>query len=194
MQRLHHQFCAAHNEVAVYRPAERSTPLSMRASCFTPRVKARPVSDDEPSSYTEAMSRPDAAQWRAAIDSELDSLRRTGTWTLTPLAAGRQAIGSRWVLKIKRKADGTIDKYKARLVAKGYAQKAGIDYDETFAPVAKFTSIRMLLALAAHHDLEIHQMDVKTAFLNGDLDVDIYHGAAGGIQHAGCTRRTATGV
>ena len=120
------------------------------------------------------MSRPDAAQWRAAIDSELDSLKRAGTWTLTPLIAGRQAIGSRWVLKIKRKADGTVDKYKARLVAKGYAQKAGIDYDETFAPVAKFTSIRMLLALAAHHDFEIHHMDVKTAFLNGDLDVDIY--------------------
>ena len=142
--------------------------------CFTPRVQAKTYDDDEPSSYTEAMSTPDAAQWRAAIDSELDSLKRTGTWTLTPLAAGRQAIGSRWVLRIKRKADGTVDKYKARLVAKGYAQKAGTDYDETFAPVAKFTSIRMLLALAAHHDFEIHQMDVKTAFLNGDLDVDIY--------------------
>ena len=130
--------------------------------------------DDEPSSYTEAMSRPDAAQWRAAIESELDSLKRTGTWTLTPLGAGRQAIGSRWVLKIKRKADGTVDKYKARLVAKGYAQKAGVDYDETFAPVAKFTSIRMLLALAAHHDFDIHHMDVKTAFLNGDLEEVIY--------------------
>ena len=131
--------------------------------------------DDEPRTYAEAMSRPDAASWRrAAVESELDSLRRAGTWTLTPLAAGRTAIGCKWVFKIKRRADGSIDKYKARLVAKGYSQRAGIDYDETFAPVAKFTSIRMLLALAAHYDFEVHQMDVHTAFLNGDLDVDIY--------------------
>jgi hypothetical protein len=155
-------------------PSSRALDSSQHARILHTESASETCGDDEPSSYTEAMSRPDAAQWRAAIDSELDSLKRTGTWTLTPLVAGRQAIGSRWVLKIKRKADGTVDKYKARLVAKGYAQKAGIDYDETFAPVAKFTSIRMLLALAAHHDFEIHQMDVKTAFLNGDLDVDIY--------------------
>ena len=155
-------------------PSSRALDSSQHARILLTERANDACGDDEPSSYTEAMSRPDAAQWRAAIDSELDSLKRTGTWTLTPLGAGRHAIGSRWVLKIKRKADGTVDKYKARLVAKGYAQKAGIDYDETFAPVAKFTSIRMLLALAAHHDLEIHQMDVKTAFLNGDLDVDIY--------------------
>ena len=155
-------------------PSSRALDSSQHARVLHTESASETYDDDEPSSYTEAMSRPDAAQWRAAIDSELDSLKRTGTWTLTPPAAGRQAIGSRWVLKIKRKADGTVDKYKARLVAQGYAQKAGIDYDETFAPVAKFTSIRMLLALAAHHDFEIHQMDVKTAFLNGDLDVDIY--------------------
>ena len=130
--------------------------------------------DDEPRTYAEAMSRPDAAMWRVAVDSELDSLRRAGTWTLTPLPADRHAIGCKWVFKIKRQADGSIDKYKARLVAKGYSQQPGIDYDETFAPVAKFTSIRMLLALAAHYDFEVHQMDVRSAFLNGDLDVDIY--------------------
>ena len=155
-------------------PSSRALDSTQHVRILYTESASETCGDDEPSSYSEAMSRPDAAQWKAAIDSELDSLKRTGTWTLTPLAAGRQAIGSRWVLKIKRKADGTVDKYKARLVAKGYAQKAGIDYDETFAPVAKFTSIRMLLALAAHHDFEIHHMDVKTAFLNGDLDVDIY--------------------
>jgi hypothetical protein len=155
-------------------PSSRALDASQHPRVLHAEISSGTYDDDEPSSYSEAMSRPDAAHWRAAIDSELDSLKRTGTWTLTPLASGRQTIGSRWVLKIKRKADGTVDKYKARLVAKGYAQKAGIDYDETFAPVAKFTSIRMLLALAAHHDFEIHQMDVKTAFLNGDLDVDIY--------------------
>jgi transposase InsO family protein len=155
-------------------PSSRALDSSHHARVLHTEMECDTCDGDEPRSYTEAMSRPDATQWRAAIDSELDSLKRTGTWTLTPLPAGRQAIGSRWVLKIKRKADGTVDKYKARLVAKGYAQKAGIDYDETFAPVAKFTSIRMLLALAARYDLEIHQMDVRTAFLNGDLDVDIY--------------------
>ena len=146
--------------------------------------------DDEPRTYAEAMRRPDTATWLLAVEAELDSLRRAGTWTLTPLAAGRHAIGCKWVFKIKRHADGSIDKYKARLVAKGYSQQAGIDFGETFAPVAKFTSIRMLLALAAHYDFEVHQMDVRSAFLNGDLDVDIYmqqpegytDGSSGGQQ------------
>jgi transposase InsO family protein len=130
--------------------------------------------DDDPVTYAKAMSRDDHGQWQAAMESELDSIHRTGTWTLTDLPKGRQPIGCKWVYKIKRKADGSVDRYKARLVAKGFSQKEGVDYKETFAPVAKFTSIRLLLALAAREDYEIHQMDVKTAFLHGDLDVDIY--------------------
>ena len=129
---------------------------------------------DEPTTYAEAMSRPDADLWLAAIKAEYQSLQTTGTYRLTRLPAGRQAIGCKWVFKIKRHADGSIDRYKARLVAKGFSQKEGLDYKETFAPVAKFASIRTMLALAAHQDYEIHQMDVKTAFLNGDLDVEIY--------------------
>jgi hypothetical protein len=130
--------------------------------------------EDDPVTFSEAMSRSDSDQWETAMEAELDSIHRTGTWVLTDLPKGRQAIGCKWVFKIKRTADGSVDRYKARLVAKGFSQKEGVDYKETFAPVAKFTSIRLLLALAAQRDYEIHQMDVKTAFLHGDLDVDIY--------------------
>jgi hypothetical protein len=120
--------------------------------------------EDDPVTYSQAMSRSDSDQWEAAMEAELDSIHRTGTWVLTDLPKGRQAIGSKWEFKIKRKADGSVDRYKARLVAKGFSQKEGVDYKETFAPVAKFTSIRLLLALAAQQDYEIHQMDVKTAW------------------------------
>ena len=82
-------------------------------------------------------------------------------------------MGSKWVLKVKRNADGTVDRFKARLVAQGYTQTQGVDYNEVYAPVARYSAIRSLLALANAHDLEIHQMDVKTAFHNGNLDYDI---------------------
>ena len=116
----------------------------------------------------------DRDKWEHAAQDEMDSIQQAGTWTLTPLPADRQAIGCKWVFKIKRKADGSVDRYKMRLVAKGFSQKPGIDFEETFAPVAKFATIRALLSVAAHYDLEIHQMDVRTAFLNGDLEQDIY--------------------
>jgi hypothetical protein len=105
---------------------------------------------------------------------EIASTTAANTWQLVPLPDGRVAIGCKWVFKIKRRADGSIDRYKARLVAKGFSQKEGLDYKETFAPVARMPSLRALLAIAAAQDLEIHQMDVKTAFLNGDLEEDIY--------------------
>jgi transposase InsO family protein len=129
---------------------------------------------EEPTSFAEAMGSADHDKWEQAAKDEMDSIQQAGTWTLTPLPAGRQAIGCKWVFKVKRKADGTVDRYKMRLVAKGFSQKPGVDYEETFAPVAKFATIRALLSMAAHYDLEIHQMDVRTAFLNGDLEQDIY--------------------
>ncbi|KAG3155759.1 hypothetical protein PI126_g9026 [Phytophthora idaei] len=127
-----------------------------------------------PTTFKSAMESSNAAKWKEACDSEMESLRKNGTWILVPLPKGRNAIGNRWVFRIKENQDGEIERFKARLVAKGFSQKYGIDYDETFAPVAKFTSIRTLLSLAAKYNLTVHQMDVKTAFLNGLLDEDIY--------------------
>ena len=132
-----------------------------------------PYSDD-PLTLAEAMELPDADEWKHAAQAEYDSLLKAGTYTLTVLPPGRRAIGCKWVLTKKRRADGSVDRYKARLVAQGYLQKKGIDYNETFAPVVKFASLRLLLAYAAYKDLEIHQMDVKTAYLNGDIDAEIY--------------------
>jgi transposase InsO family protein len=146
---------------------------------------ATAAANDDPSTFSEAMNRNDQDKWEAAMKDEYDSIQSAGTWTLVALPAGRHAIGCKWVFKLKRKADGTIDRYKARLVAKGYAQKAGVDYDETFAPVAKFSAIRALLSMAAYYDFEIHQMDVKTAFLNGDLDHVIYMTQPEGFAVAG---------
>ena len=91
-----------------------------------------------------------------------------------PPPEDKNIIGNRWVFKVKRKSDGSIDRFKARLVAKGFSQEQGIDYQEVFAPVVRYDAIRSLLALANHQDLEIHQMDIKTAFLQGELDTEVY--------------------
>ncbi len=92
---------------------------------------------------------------------EYDSLMTNNTWTLVPLPAGRKPVSCKWVFKVKQGANGEVEHYKARLVARGFTQTYGVDYNETFAPVAKFTSIRCILALAALEDMEIHRMDVK---------------------------------
>ena len=123
----------------------------------------------DPLTYREAMGSDLADEWQSACQYEIDALAKNGTWTLVDLPTGRKAVKSKWVFK--RKSDG---RFRARLVAKGFTQVQGIDYDETFSPVARFESLRLLLALAALEDWEIHQMDVKSAFLNGLLDEEIY--------------------
>src|SRR5271154_1252957 len=129
---------------------------------------------DEPSSYQDAMSRHDAKKWYNSMLSELQSLHDNKTWILVDLPYGRKVIGTKWVYKIKVDGMNIIDRYKSRLVAKGYAQIVGLDFEETWAPVVRIESVRTLLAIAALMNLYILHIDAKTAFLNGDCDVDIY--------------------
>ncbi|KAM1078563.1 hypothetical protein ACFX15_025113 [Malus domestica] len=136
----------------------------------------------EPNSYTEAAKHP---HWCKAMDEELQALQANDTWTLSPLPSGKVPIGCRWVYKIKRKSDGSIERYKARLVAKGYTQLEGIDYHDTFSPTAKLVTFRCLLALAATHSWSLHHLDVHNAFLHGDLMEEIYMLPPPGLRRQG---------
>ena len=126
-----------------------------------------------PATFEEATASEEAGDWKRAMDEEVSALQDNNTYTLTTLPPGRKCIGGRWVYNIKPGINNE-PKYKARFVAKGYTQVADIDYGETFAPTARMTSIRMLLQVAVHHDMIIHQMDVKSAYLNSDIDRDLY--------------------
>ena len=130
--------------------------------------------EEDPSNLHEALTSLDADLWQEAINDEMESLESNKTWHLVDLPPGCKAIGCKWILKKKLKPDGTVDKYKARLVAKGFRQRENIDFFDTFSPVTRITSIRVLIALASLHGLVVHQMDVKTAFLNGELEEEIY--------------------
>nr|GEU31627.1 peroxidase 9 [Tanacetum cinerariifolium] len=130
--------------------------------------------ENEPTSYREAVTSSKWNQWKEAIKSEIDYILQNHTWELVDLAPGCKPLGYKWIFKKKMKADGTIDKYKSRLVIKGYRQRDGLDYFDTYSPITRITSIRMVLAIAALRNLEVHQMDVNTAFLNGDLEEGIY--------------------
>ena len=130
--------------------------------------------EDDPKTYSEAMSSRDSSFWKEAIDDEMDSINGNNTWVLVDLPKGSKPIGCKWVFRRKYDTNHNVHSFKARLVAKGYKQKEGMDYFDTYAPVARITSIRVLFALASIYHLHVHQMDVKTAFLNGDLNEEIY--------------------
>ena len=128
----------------------------------------------EPESFQEAQTHKDRGSWMKAMQEEMESLQKNNTYELVKLPKGRKALRNKWVYKLKKDGRGDLVKYKARLVVKGFGQKKGIDFDEIFSPVVKLSSIRIILGLATNQDLEIEQLDVKTAFLHGDLEEEIY--------------------
>lgn len=129
------------------------------------------MADSTPMHFEDAVQ---DKNWRQAMDEEMNSIRKNNTWELTTLPKGKQTVTVKWIFKEKKNAKGEVEKYKARLVAKGFSQRAGIDYEEVFAPVARMETIRLVISLAAQQGWKIHQMVVKSAFLNGTLEEEVY--------------------
>ena len=134
----------------------------------------------EPHSYREASSNP---LWQAAMTEELDVLSRNRNWDLVDLPPDKSMVGCKWVFKIKTRSDGSIERYKACLVAKSFTQEYGIDYEETFAPIPRLSSVRTLLTVAASRQWKLFQMDVKNAFPNGDFSEEVYMQPLTGLSH-----------
>ncbi|KAI3767934.1 hypothetical protein L2E82_18363 [Cichorium intybus] len=180
------------SEDGVADDAETSTPTIRRST----RVRRPPVryspsanyllltENGEPESYPEALRMKDSIQWKRAMEDELSSLDKNQTWSLVKLPAGKKALQNKWVFRVKDEIDGS-KRYKARLVVKGFQQKRGVDYNEIFSPVVKMTTIRMVLGIVASEDLHLEQLDVKTAFLHGDLEEDIYMAQPEGFPTVG---------
>jgi len=122
----------------------------------------------------EALASTDKEKWSDAMEKEMESLHGNDVWDLVELPKDRKAVGSKWVFKLKVSADGSVERHKARLVAQGFSQKFGADYDETFCPVVRLESLRTVIALAVQNGLKLHQVDVTTAFLNGELEEEVY--------------------
>ncbi|KAJ7971862.1 Retrovirus-related Pol polyprotein from transposon TNT 1-94 [Quillaja saponaria] len=141
-------------------------PIAIRKAVRT--CTHHPISNHD---WKEALADP---KWEDAMVEEMKALSKNDTWELASLPHGKRAVGCKWVFTIKKKADGTIERYKARLVARGFTQTYGVDYQETFAPVAKMNSIRVLISCAANLGWDLQQLDVKNAFLHGDLAEEVY--------------------
>ena len=128
----------------------------------------------EPNTVKKALSCPEKEDWKEAMEAEYKSLCANQVWDLVPPPENCKTISSKWVYKCKRGENGDVERYKARLVAQGYTQRPGIDYEETSSPVVRFESVRSVIALDVHKDMKLHQMDVKTAFLNGELSEEVF--------------------
>ena len=137
---------------------------------------------NDPSSFQEAITSAEKDQWVAAMEDEMKSLDEQNTWELVTKPTGVKVLGNRWVYRTKLNSDGSVDRHKARLVIKGYHQRYGIDYEETFSSVCRYETIRTVLAMAAEDNMQIKQMDVKTAFLYGELKEDVYMAQPEGFE------------
>jgi histone deacetylase 1/2 len=140
----------------IHRPKQRTDgTVAWLAACIAQSV-ANPCA--EPRHFRAALGIP---HWRAAMEQEFDALQKNNTWHLVPPVPGANVIDSKWVFKVKRHSDGSIERYKARLVAKGFKQRYGLDYEDTFSPVVKPTTIRLLLSLAVNRRWALRQLDAK---------------------------------
>ncbi|KAL5776888.1 hypothetical protein ACOSP7_009814 [Xanthoceras sorbifolium] len=148
-----------------------------KAGVFKPKVwifekvAASDLAQIEPSTIKQALQSP---EWTQAMELEYKALQKNHTWSLVPPSSHHKVIGCKWVFKLKLKQDGSIERHKARLVAKGFHQTAGLDYFETFSPIVKPTAIRIVLSLAISFNWPIRQLDIHNAFLNGDLQEEVY--------------------
>ncbi|GAA0144190.1 transmembrane signal receptor [Lithospermum erythrorhizon] len=129
------------------------------------------TTEEDPIHFDEAVK---YKKWRVAMDAEIQSIVKNKTWSLTKLPKNGKKIGMKWIYKTKKDENGNVIKHKARLVAKGYVQKEGIDYSEVFAPVARMDIVRMILSIAANQGWMVHQLDVKSAFLHGELIEEVF--------------------
>ena len=130
--------------------------------------------EDDPINFHQAKLDYDSQQWIDAMNEEYKSMQDNDVWDLVPLPKGVKPICCKWIFKTKRDSKGDVERYKARLVAKGFTQNEGIDFKETFFPVSTKDSFRTVMTLVAYFDIELHQMDVKTTFLNDNIDETIY--------------------
>ncbi|KAJ0440838.1 putative RNA-directed DNA polymerase [Helianthus annuus] len=141
--------------------------LSFENMCFTASLNKT----IEPSTYEETVGDP---RWVEAMNKEMDALFRNNTWILTDLPQGRKAIGCKWVYRVKYKSNGEVERFKARLVAKGFNQREGLDFGETFSPVVKMVTVRIVITLAVFYGWSLYQLDVDNAFLHGTITEDVY--------------------
>ena len=129
------------------------------------------IIDSEPTTFEEANK---LQVWKEAMQEEYNSIIKNNIWEVVSKPAGKSIVSSKWIFKLKHAADGNIEKYKAIFVSRGFSQKEGIDYDETFAPVARYTSICTIISLVSIFGWKMYQMDVKIAFLNGNIDQEVF--------------------
>lgn len=155
-----------------------NTCINPQFHCFPANLNHTP----DPLTFNEACKH---HHWVMAMNEKSSALENNHTWVVTPLPSSKKAIGSKWIFRTKYLPDGSIERYKARLVVLGNKQQYGIDYVETFAPVAKLTTVRALLAVASINDWDVFQLDVKNAFLHGDLVEDVYMKFPAGYQGPG---------